>query len=319
MLIPSYNDLQLVVKRVKEIERRIGDVVGEYMVVDESDEESSLKYLPLLKKIDKVRILHRERRLGKWFAWSVALDFMLNSDFDALIELNADTFIEYPRRIVRSLEEGFDVVTCYSHYLAEGSPFASYVAKFYASIHSMWKRFHLFAMGGECLALSRRAVEKFKEHNLFSDPFPLDDYVISLAGLILGLKCTSIDCGLILKLPQTLNEWMMYRLRHREKTLEMAHLYLKRKLGSNYFRKADWLIDRYWQMYKFIVARHLISSFFGTAPLVILQYLLAKIPFQVESPITWRRLQSEKRLSSNDLWSVRTALLLFRKPKGARL
>jgi len=294
VLIPSYNDLPLVVERIEEIEDRIGDFVGEYLVVDESDEESSLRYLQRLKGMDRVRVIHRERRLGKWSIWPTAFNYMLSSGFDALIEVDADVFIEHPQKIIQTISNGFDVVTCYSHYLTDKSPLSFMVTRLYSLMHDMSRQYRLYAMGGECIALSRRAVEEFKKHNLFYDPFPLDDYVISLAGAVLGLKCTSVDCGLTLKLPSTIRDWMTYRLRHTWRALELAHSYLRRRLGRNYLEKLNRLINKHEQARRFIIAKCLIKSSFTIAPIVVLQYLLSKVPLEIVSPIVWPRLRSEK-------------------------
>jgi hypothetical protein len=47
------------------------------------------------------------------------------------------------------------------------------------------------------------------------EPVPADDHVIALTGYVIGLKVTSIDCGMKMKLPETLGEWIRYRSRHR--------------------------------------------------------------------------------------------------------
>jgi glycosyltransferase involved in cell wall biosynthesis len=287
VMIPSYNDAYLIPRIIRIFERKTSNYVKEYSVIDDSDDEKSLQALEALNNTsDKIKVIHNEKRLGKWYAWKIAFELMAGDDFDALIELDADIVVKHPERIIEGLLQGYDIVTCYSHYLPPHMPWTI----LYEEMHKAWMKRKAFAFGGQCLGLSRKAVESFRELGLFEQPIFLDDYLLSLCGALLRLKCVSIDSGMQLKLPARLHEWIMYRLRHNMHILKALFSQLERLLGVEHRNAIEAIAEEYHEMYKWALAKAFLKN-----PLSLLA-IPTFIPSFISSQaiIIWPRLDSER-------------------------
>lgn len=283
VLLPCYNDALSLAKLVTLFRSRIKQYVQEYLIVDESDDETSLRVLRILSRIDNIRVIHSSERHGKPYAWKIALESFLQKEFDALIEVNSDVIVRYPERIIKKLQQGYDVVTCYSHYSPRFIPWHI----LYEEMHKLWMRYGVFIPGGECIALSRHAIESIHSVGIPWKSVSLDDFLIALLAQTLGLKCTSVDCGLTLSLPMRLGEWILYRLRHNIHAVHAVENYLMDKVEEIRLKKA---IENYRNMYKYALGHTILKN--PMLSLFLFTFLFSLIPYRSEGP--WMRLESEK-------------------------
>ncbi len=169
------------------------------------------------------------RRRGKWSAWRLALE--RSRDYDGLIEIDADVEVDRPDLVVAQMGE-YDVVTAYQDIMMppRRAFFSRRISEVYQSMHLKLSEMSKFNMGGQVIALSKKAAMELYERGFFSEPVLADDHVICLAAHVLGLRCTTVDCGLRIRLPSRFAEWIKYRSRHRG-AIGWAEDYVAEKTG----------------------------------------------------------------------------------------
>jgi len=284
--IPSYNDVIHGHRLALQLEA-LPDV-ARVLIVDESDDPACLRYLRGVRG-GKVDVVHRERS-GKWRAWRTALEAAM--PYDALLQVDSDVVIGDPAALLSALEWA-DVATAYQEILPPPgrAAFARRVAEIYADMHRGLKARGKFNMGGQAIALNRRAVAGILGASLFEEPVHADDHVVCLTAAALGLRCTSVDCGLGISLPMSLGEWMSYRSRHRG-AIGWAEAYVASKtgLGEEVRRvsRSDYV--------------HTLNAFIRVAlgkprPLdpLVLPFLAFSSLLPLEDRTLWRRLKGSKQ------------------------
>ena len=210
LFIPSYNDAAsahaLAIRFLGEggVERA--------MIVDDSDEPASAAYAEAMSGPGVEAI--RRRRVGKWSAWRLALE--ASRGFDGLVEVDSDVAVRRPGLIPDALA-GWDVVTAHQDVVVpdDADALSRRLGEVYRDAHMRLRAAGKFNMGGRLIALSSRAVDALLGMGFFLEPVPGDDHVICLAAAALGLRHRSVDCGMEMRAPARLGEWIRYRSRHR--------------------------------------------------------------------------------------------------------
>lgn len=285
LFIPCYNDSESAHRLSK---RLLGnDDIVKVLIVDDSDDPDCIEYS---KRIRDARIdVISRRRCGKWSAWRLALEY--SKSYDGLIEIDADVEVDDPDLLVARMGE-YDVVTAYQDILIppRRAFFSRRIAEVYQDMHRKLKKISKFNMGGQIIALSRRAILKLNESVFFSEPVLADDHVISLAACVLGLKCTTVDCGLRVKLPSKFTEWIRYRSRHGG-AIKWAEDYVAMKTGikgrTMEISRRDYDTTR----------MHFLRSLFGSPNplnLLILLFFGAFSVIAIEDRFKWSILESTK-------------------------
>jgi len=209
LFIPSYNDAASAHALAKRFLGEGG--VERAMIVDDSDDPSSAAYAESIRNsgVEAVR-----RRGGKWSAWRLALEASMG--FDGLVEVDSDVAVRSPALITAALA-GWDAVTAYQDVVVpdEADPLSRRLGEVYRDAHMRLRAAGKFNMGGRLMALSARLVKALLDMGFFLEPVHGDDHVICLAAAALGLMCRSVDCGMEMKAPARLGEWIRYRSRHR--------------------------------------------------------------------------------------------------------
>lgn len=224
VFLPSYNDTEMAYqKSMKFLENKH---VSKILIVDDSDDPNCID---LAKKIrhGRIKVVLR-KRAGKWSAWKLALE--LARDYDGLIEVDSDVNIETLDPIILNLQS-YDVVTAYPEIVPSDNYVGKSIIKVYRRMHEKLRHEGKFNMGGQVIALSRKAVLALLNHGFFNEPVIADDHVICLAACVLGLRHTSVDCGLRIRLPSTFSGWIRYRSRHR-RAIKWAEHYVGLKTGN---------------------------------------------------------------------------------------
>ena len=226
LFIPCYNDSESAHRLSKRLLGNEGIVKA--LIVDDSDDPECIEYSGRIED-DRIEVISRRRR-GKWTAWRLALE--RSRDYDGLMEIDSDVELDNPDLIVARIGE-YDVVTAYQDILMppRRAFFSRRIAEVYQGMHRNLSEMSKFNMGGQVIALSEKAVMKLNELEFFSEPVLADDHVISLAACVLGLKCTTVDCGLRIRLPSRFTEWIRYRSRHRG-AIGWAEDYVAIKTGA---------------------------------------------------------------------------------------
>jgi hypothetical protein len=210
LFIPSYNDAASAHALAKRFLGEGG--VERAMIVDDSDEPSSAAYAESIRNSGVEAV--RRRRAGKWSAWRLALE--ASRGFDGLVEVDSDVAVRSPALVPAALA-GWDAVTAYQDVVVpwEADPLSRRLGEVYRDAHMRLRAAGKFNMGGRLVALSARLVEALLDMGFFLEPVPGDDHVICLAAAALGLRRRSVDCGMEMRAPARLGEWIRYRSRHR--------------------------------------------------------------------------------------------------------
>ena len=308
--IPSYNDVVSGHAIARQLEGLPG--VARVLIIDESDDPRCLRYLRGVRG-GKLDVVHRERG-GKWRAWRTALEAAL--PYDALLQIDSDIVIGEPGALLRGLGRA-DVVTAHQGILPPRGrdPFTGRIAEIYAVMHRDLRARGKFNMGGQAIAMGRRAVAGLLGAGLFEEPVHADDHVVCLAAAAMGLRCASVDCGLAISLPGGLGEWMRYRSRHRG-AIGWAEGYVASKtgLGDAVYRisRSDYV--------------HTLNAFVRAvlgrpSPLdpLILIFLGFSSLLPLEDRSQWRRLEGSKMPMGNGRPRGRPTTLVLGLPSWAGL
>jgi hypothetical protein len=289
LFVPSYNDAASAHALAMRFLGEGG--VARVMIVDDSDEPASAAYAEAMRE-PGVEVVRR-RRAGKWSAWLLALE--ASKGFDGLVEVDSDVVVRSPRLVPDALV-GWDVVTAYQDVVVPDSAGAlsRRLGEVYRDAHLRLKAAGKFNMGGRLIALSARAVDALLSAGFFEEPVPGDDHVICLAATALGLRHRSIDCGMEMRAPARLNEWIRYRSRHRG-VIGWSEEYVASKTG---LREETLRASR--KDYRETVAAFL-SSFLNPPtldglPLLALLGLCSLLPF--EDRATWSMLETTKEAAA---------------------
>jgi glycosyltransferase involved in cell wall biosynthesis len=283
IFIPSYNDTLMAFDNAIRLLKY--DYVSRILIVDDSDDPDCME---LAKKIrhEKILVISRKRS-GKWSAWRLALQFA--NEYDGLVEIDSDVEVEYPEILIQSLMS-YDVVTAYPEIIVPNTFFGKSIAKVYQRMHKELACLGKFNMGGQVIALSRKAIAAFLNQGFFEEPVMADDHVIGLAACVLGLRCISVECGLRIRLPSTFKEWILYRSRHRQ-AVKWAEKYVGLKTGRVYeaINISCWDIK---VTLKYFLKNLLKELTFFAWLFLLLIFLGSFLP--IESQIEWTRLKGEK-------------------------
>lgn len=283
VFIPSYNDTETALNIAKQFLDEEG--VSGVLLVDDSDDSKCVEIARQIRN-ENIEVISRVRA-GKWSAWKLALTRA--KEYDGLIEVDSDIEIRDPALVVASLK-GHDVVTAYQEIVLTDNGLGKAVGEAYQKMHQDLKTMKRFNMGGQVIGLSNKAVSTLLHYKFFDEPVLADDHVIGLACRVLGLKCTTIDCGLQIGLPSTISDWISYRSRHRG-AINWAERYVASKTG-----KARETADASRADYAFAL-RYFIKDFLkslnvGGLPLLVLFAIASILP--LENQTEWSRLKSEK-------------------------
>jgi hypothetical protein len=280
VFIPSYNDTisayNLALKFIRENE------VERVLLIDESDDPY---YINFARKInhEKIDIIRRERS-GKYLAWKEALNCARN--YDGLIEVDADIEIEKPILLLVNLKK-YDVITAYPKFNLPLNGLSKIIIKIYQKMHEDLQKIGKFNMGGQVIALSRKAVITLLNYDFFEEPVLADDHVICLGAYVLQLKCVTVDCGLYLSLPSKLKDWIKYRSRHK-KAIKWSEEYVAKKTGKNYetfiVSRNDFNLTLKYFLKNLIKCGHIFS------PFVLLLFLVGPFLY-LENPFKWEKLK----------------------------
>lgn len=283
VFIPSYNDTILAHKLSSIFLKK--KYVDKILIVDESDDPECIAVAKMIRH-KKINVVSRERS-GKWAAWRLAFEMAKN--YDGLLEVDSDILIKNPDILISSLKN-YDVVTAYQEIFLPRRGLGRIISTIYQNMHQKLKNTGKFNMGGQVIAFSNRAVLTFLKYNLFKEPVVADDHVICLAAYVLGLKCTTVECGLRIGLPSTVKEWIKYRSRHKG-SIESAERYVALKTGKSRETAVISQFDFNFTMKYFL--KSLIKSTHIFAPLFLMFFAITSI-LPIEDPIKWSKLKSEK-------------------------
>ena len=238
--IPCYNDTKAARKIINQVKgyRELDEI----LLIDDSDDLECKEIAQNLATDPIIKLIQRKRS-GKWSAWRIALEKAV--DYDGMIQMDSDIEIDSLTPIIDGLQN-FDVITAYQEIVKSDadSLLSRQLAFIYRRAHLNLRENGKFNMGGRLIALSKHTIRLLLDNDFFKEPVPADDHVIALAGYVLGLKVTSIDCGMKMKLPDTLGEWIRYRSRHRG-AITWAENYVASKI--NYIEKVREISKRDYQ------------------------------------------------------------------------
>lgn len=289
LFVPSYNDpvsAYRLSKRILENEH-----VERALIIDDSDDPESVEFSRTIED-DEIEVVRRVRS-GKWSAWRLALARSL--EYDGLVEMDSDVELSDPGLLISGLEE-YDVITVYQNFVlpSRRAFFSRRIAEIYSATHRGLKGASKFNMGGRVITLSNRAASMLVKHGFFEEPVLADDHVIGLAACLMGLRCTTVDCGLRIRLPSRFTEWIRYRSRHRG-TIRWAEEYVASKIAQ---RRMVTKISR--RDYDATLSRFLRSLLLPFHPLnlAVLLFLGVCTLLPLEDQYEWSMLKTTKRGSS---------------------
>jgi hypothetical protein len=285
VFLPSYNDTVSAYKLALKLLQNNQEI--KVVIVDDSDDPQCIK---MAERIDHERIeVMQRKRSGKWTAWKLALD--LARRYDGLIEVDSDVEIENFDRVITSLKD-YDLVTAYQDIILPEAGIWRIIGTVYRRMHEEVKSDRRFNMGGQVTGLSRKAYTALIDYGLFNEPVAADDHVIALAAYVLHLKCTTVDCGLRIRLPSTLKEWIIYRSRHRG-AIKWAEQYVGKKTGRPRETREASRSDFNSASAYFL--KNLAKSLKLLAPAILLLLAIGSI-LPIENQTKWSRLKSEKKV-----------------------
>jgi hypothetical protein len=259
--------------------------VVKVLIVDDSDDARCREVAARIRS-ERIEVISRERA-GKWSAWRLALEEA--RDFDGLIEVDSDVSIRDTRVLALSIKS-HDFVTAYQEIVVPCGGIGRILGIVYRNTHEKLKRLGKFNMGGQVIGMNERTVCAFLERGFFQEPVLADDHVVALAAKVLGLRCTTIDCGLQIRLPSTLREWASYRSRHKG-AIKWAEHYVALKTG-----KASETIEASRLDYSVFLS-HFVTSLvesLGPASPFFLAFIFLTSLLPIEDQTMWSRLSGEK-------------------------
>jgi hypothetical protein len=283
LFVPSYNDTIMAHNiSVKFLEN---NYVSKALIVDDSDDPKCVEVAKRIKH-KKLEVVRRERS-GKWAAWRLALERARS--YDGLLEVDSDVEVKTPGVLISSLKN-YDVVTANQGIVLPPKGLGRIIGTVYQRMHQELKDVGKFNMGGQVVALSKRVVLTLLDYTFFNEPVIADDHVVCLAAYVLGFRCTTVDCGLHIRLPSTLKEWIKYRSRHRG-AIKWAEKYVALKTGkpseTAVISQVDFKISRNYFL------KNLFKSSIFFAPLILMVFAVGSV-LQIENQIKWSRLKGEK-------------------------
>jgi hypothetical protein len=283
LFIPSYNDTKMAYEIALQFLKNRD--IARVLIVDDSDDAECRSIAGRIKN-QKIDVLQRTRA-GKWSAWKIALETA--REYDGLIEIDSDAEVENTDCFIASLHEN-DLVTAYPNIVLPPSGLGRMIGLVYRGMHEDMKSMERFSMGGQLIALSKKTVKSLLKHGFFEEPVASDDHVVALGACVLGLKCATIDCGLRIRLPLTLKEWIKFRSRHRG-AIKRAEQYVSSKTGER-VRTTQISRSDFNRSYGYFVM-NLVKSLKLFAPLVALLFVLGSI-LPLENQTQWSRLKGER-------------------------
>lgn len=103
IIIPTYNEIENIGKLIEVIFTYVP--TANILVVDDNSKDGTGEYIDKLSASDnRVKIIHRERKLGLGTAYKVGFQYALNENYDYVFEMDAD-FSHNPKDITRFLEK----------------------------------------------------------------------------------------------------------------------------------------------------------------------------------------------------------------------
>jgi len=283
LFVPSYNDTKMAYEIALQFLRNTE--ITRVLIIDDSD-DAECRIVAGRIRNQKIDVVQR-RRAGKWSAWKIALEAA--REYDGLVEIDSDAEVEKADCFIASLHEN-DLVTAYPNIVLPPRGLGRMIGLVYRGMHEDMKRIGRFSMGGQLIALSKRTVNSLLVHGFFQEPVASDDHVVALGAYVLGLKCATIDCGLRIRLPLTLKEWIKFRSRHRG-AIKRAEQYVSLKTGET-TRTAQVSRSDFDLSYGYFVV-NLVKSLKLLAPLVLLLFILGSI-LPIENQTQWSRLKGER-------------------------
>lgn len=285
LFVPSYNDATGAARVAAALRSRIE--VTRTLIVDDSDAQDQVEAARSLAS-SRVEVIQRNRQ-GKWSAWRIALERARG--YDALLQADSDVEITNPAAVTEALETS-DVVTCHPHVSTRGE---GYVAKalvdVYERSHRQLQARGKFNMGGQVIALRQPAAEALRARGFFNEPVQGDDHTICLAAAALGFRCTSVDGGLRILLPASVDEWIRYRSRHKS-AIQWAEHYVAEKTGSPEAARDASRRD-FEETARCFLWNTVNPPRASTIPILLLAALSAHAP--AENPAQWTPLKTTKR------------------------
>lgn len=282
--IPCYNDTVAARKIISQVKgyRELEEI----LIIDDSDEQQSKETAQWLANDPKISLIQRKRS-GKWSAWRIALEKAV--EYDGMIQMDADIEVDSLMPIIDGLQN-HDVITAYQKILKSdaNSLLSRQLALIYRRAHINLRENGKFNMGGRLIALSKQTIKILLDNNFFKEPVPADDHVIALTGHVLKLKVTSIDCGMKMKLPDTLGEWIRYRSRHRG-AITWAENYVASKI--NHIEKVRDISKRDYEETLIGFLKAVIHPFHPLNPLAFVFLVFTNL-LPLEHRVKWTRLKS---------------------------
>lgn len=285
VFLPSYNDTLSAYKLALRLLQNNHAI--KVVIIDDSDDPQCIETAGRIGH-EKIEVIQR-RRTGKWTAWKLALD--LAKGYDGLIEVDSDVEIENFNRIITSLKD-YDLITAYQDIILPKAGIWRTIGTVYKRMHDEAKSDRRFNMGGQVTGLSRKAYTALINYGLFNEPVAADDHVIALAAYVLHLNCITVDCGLRIRLPSTLKEWIIYRSRHRG-AIKWAEHYVGKKTGR--IRETHEASRSDFNSASAYFLKNLAKSLKLLAPAILLLLAMGSI-LPIENQTKWSRLKSEKKV-----------------------
>lgn len=89
IIIPTYNEMDNITKLLPIIWSFVPD--AHILIVDDNSPDGTGKYIDeIAKKDDRVRILHREKKLGLGSAYKLGFKYAIEKEYDYIFEMDAD-------------------------------------------------------------------------------------------------------------------------------------------------------------------------------------------------------------------------------------
>lgn len=292
VFIPCYNDTVSAHRLSRQFEE--DERVEKIMIVDDSDDPGNVEYSGRIEE-GKTEVIRRDRS-GKWSAWRLALERA--AAYDGLVEVDSDVRVGDIGPLIRGLR-AYDVVTAYQEIVVppRRAFLSRRIGEVYRDTHRRLKGMGKFNMGGRAIALSGRAVRGLLDRGFFEEPVLADDHVICLASSTLGLRHTSLDCGLKVKAPSRVSEWMRYRSRHRG-AIPWSEDYVSGKIGDRERVKRISRVD-YGVTRKYFL-KSLFESFHPLNIMILLLFGACSL-LLIEDRVEWSKLKSTKFVQMRSL------------------
>jgi len=284
VFIPSYNDCKQAFRLYKQATTYPD--VEQVLIIDDSDDPMCVNYYRT-QELGTLKLIHG-KRVGKWAAWTQALE--IATGYDSLIQIDADIEIRDFTPIIDALEN-YDVVT--AHVKFKDNNKQSWVAKkmieIYRRSHEESRKLGRVNLGGQVIGLSKKAVKALLEYGFFEEPVIADDHVIALAIKSMGFKSTTVDCSVYIKLPGNTKDWILYKSRHGG-AVRWAKGYVKSKINDNDSVEKTSRSD-YW-----MTAKIFLKSCLKVSPIALILFFLITLVslLPLDNKSKWKPLKSTK-------------------------